>query len=143
MKKQSREKILEFLADLSAPVGPEVFAGFGSELQRNRYEWQKQSGEFEGEIEKEEEYICCWVEEQEIVHTLDILFDIARNPPGIEFYNGIAQRRKLDWDYFLTLLIYKLGSRDKTELIAKLEANNQDEKIRFMIKEVKEYLADD
>lgn len=139
MKKQSREKILEFLADLSAPVGPEVFAGFGSEFQRNRYKWQKEDREFE----KEEEYICCWVEEQEIMHTLDILFDIARNPPGIEFYNGIAQRRQLDWDYFITLLIYKLGIRDKTALLTKLEANSEDEKIRLIIEDVKEYLEDD
>ncbi|MDY6898251.1 MAG: hypothetical protein SWZ49_09255 [Cyanobacteriota bacterium] len=139
MKKQSREKILEFLADLSAPVGPDVFAGFGSEFQRNRYKWQKEDREFE----KEEEYICCWVEEQEIMHTLDILFDIARNPPGIEFYNGIAQRRQLDWDYFITLLIYKLGIRDKTALLTKLEANSEDEKIRLIIEDVKEYLEDD
>jgi hypothetical protein len=53
MKKQNREQILEFLADLSAPVDPFVFAGFGSKLQKNRYEWQKQDIVFE----KEEEYI--------------------------------------------------------------------------------------
>ncbi|MEL6163544.1 MAG: hypothetical protein AAFR37_07210 [Cyanobacteria bacterium J06628_3] len=139
MKKQSREQILEFLADLSAPVGPEVFAGFGSEFQRNRYEWEKQSGEFE----KEEEYICCWVEEQEVEHTLDILFDIARNPPGIEFENGIAQRRKLDWEYFLILLIYHLGKRDKVNLLAKIEANNQDKTLYSILEEVKEYLTND
>lgn len=139
MKKQSREQILKFLADLSAPVGPEVFAGFGSEVQRNRYEWQKQDCEFE----KEEEYICYWVEEQEFVHTLDILFDIARNPPGIEFSNGIAQRRKQDWEYFLILLIYQLGIKDRVALLTKLEANNKDEKLHLINKEVKEYLADD
>ncbi|BAY81454.1 hypothetical protein NIES267_09300 [Calothrix parasitica NIES-267] len=139
MKQQSREKILEFLADLSAPVDPEVFAGFGSKLQRNRYEWQKQECEFE----KEEEYICCWVEEQEVMHTLDILFDIARNPPGIEFCNGIYQRRKSDWEYFLILLIYLLGKKDKVTLLNQIEDNNQDKKLYPIIEEVKQYLADD
>ena len=139
MKKQSREQIQEFIADLSTSVGPEVFAGFGSKLQRNRYEWQKQGCEFE----KEEEYICCWVEEQEVVHTLNILFDIARNPPAIEFFNGIYQRRKLDWEYFLILLIYLLGKKDRTFLLSKIKVNNQDEKLYFILEEVKEYLADD
>ena len=138
MKKQSRERILEFLADLSAPVDPFVFAGFGSKLQRNRYEWQKQGCEFE----KEEEYIRCWVDEQEVIHTLDILFDVARNPPGMEFENGIAQRRKLDWEYFLVLLIYYLGKKDKAALLAKIEANHQDG-IYPILEEVKQYLADD
>ena len=68
--------------------------GFGGRLHRNRYEWQKQEYEFE----KEEEYICCWVQQQEVVHTLDILFDIVRNPPGIELSDGIAQCRKPDWE---------------------------------------------
>lgn len=138
MKKQSREEILEFIADLSAPVDPFVFAGFGSKLQKNRYEWQKQGCEFE----KEEEYICCWVEEQEVGHTLDILFDIVRNPPAIEFSNGIAQRRKSDWEYFFILLIYHLGKKDRVALLAKIEANSQDE-IYPILEEVKEYLADD
>ncbi|MGB3759465.1 MAG: hypothetical protein WBA07_24375 [Rivularia sp. (in: cyanobacteria)] len=139
MKKQSREQIIEFLADLSAPVDPEAFAGFGSQLQQNRYQWQKENRKFE----KEEEYICCWVEEQEVVHTLDILFDIARNPPGVELYNGIAQRRQLDWDYFLTLLIYQLGIKDRVALLIKLEANNHDEKLSSIVETIKEYLADD
>jgi hypothetical protein len=138
MKKQSRELILEFLADLSAPIGAEVFAGFGSEFQRKRYEWQK-----ENRVEKEEEYICCWVDEQEVVHTLDILFDIARNPPGIELYNGIAQRRQLEWEYFLIFIIYQLGIKDRVALISKLEANNKDEKLYSMIEEIKAYLADE
>ena len=139
MKKQSREQILKFLADLSAPVDPEVFAGFGSQLQQKRYQWQKE----DREIEEEEKYICCWVEEQEVVHTLDILFDIARNPPGVELYNGIAQRRQLDWDYFLTLLIYQLGIKDRVALLIKLEANNHDEKLSSIVETIKEYLADD
>jgi len=139
MKKQSREKILEFLADLSAPVGPEVFAGFGSKLQKNRYEWQKQNCEFE----KEEQHICCWVDEQDVVHTLDILFDIARNPSGIEFSNGISQRRKLDWEYFLILLIYHLGKKDRVALLTRIEANKQDEELYPILEQVKEYLSDD
>ncbi len=110
--------MLEFLADLSAPIGAEVFAGFGSQFQQNRYQWQKE----DTAIEEEEKYISCWVEEQEVVHTLDILFDIARNPPGVELYDGIAQRRQLDWEYFLTLLIYQLGIKDRVALLTKLEA---------------------
>jgi hypothetical protein len=82
------------------------------------------------------------VEEQEVVHTLDILFDIVRNPPGIELSNGIAQRRKLDWEYFLILLIYYLGKKDRVALLTKIAGNNQDE-IYPLIEEVKEYLADD
>lgn len=139
MKKQSREKILEFLADLSAPVDPEVFAGFGSEFQKIRYEWQKQQCEFE----KEEEYIRCWVEEQEVEHTLDILFDIASNPPGIEFENGIVQRRQLDWEYFLSFIIYKLGLKNRVALLNKMEANNKDEKLVSIIEVVKGYIEDE
>jgi hypothetical protein len=139
MKKQSKEQILEFLAELAAPLGPEVFAGFGSEFQNNRYEWEKENQE----IEKEEEYIYCWVKEQEIIHTLDILFDIARNPPGADLYNGIAQRRQVEWEYYLVFVIYQLGIKDRVTLISKLEANEEDEKLHPIIEAVKEYLADD
>jgi hypothetical protein len=100
MIKLSKEQILEFLAELVAPVSPEIFAGFGSEFQRNRYEWEKQNQE----IEKEEEYISAWIEEQEVTHTLDILLEIANNPPEGNFYDGIAQRRQLDWEYYLALI---------------------------------------
>ncbi len=43
MIKLSKEQIIEFLAELAAPVSPEIFAGFGSDFQRNRYEWEKQN----------------------------------------------------------------------------------------------------
>lgn len=137
MKKLSKEQILEFLAELAAPVSPEVFAGFGSELQRNRYEWEKQNQEFE----KEEEYISAWIKEQEVEHTLDILLEIAYNPPERDLYNGIAQRRQLDWEYYLALIIYQFGTRDRGLLISKLAANNNN--INPIIASVKEYLTDD
>ncbi|AKG21589.1 hypothetical protein [Calothrix sp. 336/3] len=137
MIKLSKEQILEFLAELAAPVSPEIFAGFGSEFQRNRYEWEKQNQE----LEKEEEYISVWIKEQEVQHTLDILLEIAHNPPERDFYDGIAQRRQLDWEYYLALIIYQLGIRDRVLLISKLEANNDN--INSIIASVKEYLADD
>jgi hypothetical protein len=137
MKKPTKKQILEFLAELASPVDPDVFAGFGSEFQNQRYEWQKQNQE----MEKEEEYICAWIDEQEVTHTLDILLEIAHNPPDEDFYHGIAQRRQLDWEHYLALIIYQLGIKDRVTLMSKLEAQNGS--LNSLIEAVKDYLADD
>ncbi|MBO3459715.1 hypothetical protein G7B40_033745 [Aetokthonos hydrillicola Thurmond2011] len=134
MARQSKEQILEFLADLASPVSPEVFAGFGSEFLLNKYQWEKQNEL----MEKEEEYITHWVEQQPVIPTLDILLDIALHPPGADFYNGIAQRRQQDWEYFLAKLIYQLGIKDRAALVSRLEATEKQE--NPIIKTVKESL---
>jgi hypothetical protein len=81
MKKPTKREILEFLAELASPIDPEVFAGFGSKFQNQRYEWEQQNQEME------EEYICAWIDQQEVTHTLDILLEIAHSPPGGDFYH--------------------------------------------------------
>jgi hypothetical protein len=135
MKKPTKREILEFLAELASPIDPEVFAGFGSEFQNQRYEWEQQNQEME------EEYICAWIDQQEVTHTLDILLEIAYSPPGGDFYQGIAQRRKLDWDHYLALIIYQLGIKDRVTLMSRLEADNGS--LNSTIEAVKDYLADD
>ena len=44
---------------------------------------------------------------------------------------------------FCRRLIYCLGKNDRVAFLTKIEANNQDEKLYPILKEVKEYLADD
>ncbi len=73
----NREELLEFIADLAGPIGPEVFAGYGSKLQD-----AMKNDEFYSEKIKIE-----WSEKVDITVALDLLFDIASNPPDKTFLN--------------------------------------------------------
>lgn len=130
----------EFLAELAAPVGPDVFAGGGSEFQKLRVQWEKEDPL---SIDKEEEFIKNWVEKQDLLPTLDALFDIARNPPGLELYNGIATRRKFEWDYHLADLIYQFGLKDRAALLSRLQEELSNEKNPPALTMVKGYLKDE
>ena len=144
MTAPSRAQLEEFLTDLASPIGPEVFAGIGTELQTKRYRWQNEESDIVKGVAPEQEQlgelIRSWASNQDTEETLDLLFDIACDPPDERLHNNIYQRRRQDWDHFLTILIYELGIRNRPLLLSKLEAYARTDQAASIIGDVYQYL---
>jgi hypothetical protein len=132
-KKVNKEEILEMLSDLSGPVGPEIFAGFGSILQKRIAEWNDDPSVI---LEKTDEFMNDWVKVNDSDETLRILLDILQNPPGREFYSDFYRRFKDNWDFILAELIIKLGRRNPEKYSGELKALIKDPSIGLQIMEI-------
>ena len=107
-KMHSRDNLLEFIADLSGPIGPEVFAGFRSKLQH----------EMTDDLSALDRAMDEWSCKVDTKQALNSLFDIACNPPGVEFHNNFIGRFRESWDLVITDLLYRPGKRDRNGLLA-------------------------
>lgn len=105
----TRESVLELLTELASPLGPEVFAGFGTEFQNRVYEDNSYPEKFKDEWEKSVDPLTM----------LPILIDIAKNPPSEDACFGLHIRRSDAWEYHLRDLLYRVG-RNNLDLSHKL-----------------------
>ena len=98
MIKQCKLGVLEFLRDLTTPIGPSVFAGYGSDIQR-----QLAKGPLcEDKIIKE------WLKANDQVILLKLLIDIAKTPELEGPFNSHRSRFREDWESLLSELIYNI-----------------------------------
>lgn len=110
-QKLDRNNILEFIADLAGPSGPEIYAGYGSAIQRDLGFGHAST----------EELIIDWVNEVDTKEALTVLFDIAINPPGGDFYNNLVCSFTKNWEYILSELLYALGQKNLAFFIQELD----------------------
>jgi len=132
--KLERDKVLEFLMELSGPVGPEGLAGFGSELS------QKIIGDPLNAIDDAKNE---WVQAVDVEQGFNCLLEIACNPPGKEFNNDFYTRFKQNWTFSLAELIYLLGKKNPSLLGRELVKYENDAMAKVVINDVRGWMADD
>lgn len=133
MKELNRDNLLVFLADLASPIGPEVFAGYGSELQNKRHEDPDYGDKAKSD----------WVKSVNTQSALEILFEIACNPPDANFINNFYFRFQESWIYELTDLIFLVGKKDRLNLLVNLKKHSNNENARVIISEVNIWLNEE
>jgi len=124
MKPRSKEEVLEFITDISCPIGPIVFAGFGSAYQ-NRLKRDPLCFD---------EIICEWLSESESDSLLKILIEVAccKNLNGRFEY--IRVRFLEEWEHTLINLLFELTQKNElifSEMIRQLESSESAQKIAF------------
>lgn len=136
----TRDQLMELIAEFSAPIGPDVFAGFGSELQNSLAEWSEDGGQY---IEKTDAYLMEWAEKADFEETLSAIVDILKNPPGREFHNNFCVRLKDDWEYGLSVFIAALARRDPAALVKELKPLIEDPGLTRLVFEILESIEEE
>ncbi|MBI2264614.1 MAG: hypothetical protein HYU64_05525 [Armatimonadetes bacterium] len=138
VKKYTREQIQELIADLAAPVGPDVFSGFGTEVQNLRFEcWNDARAD-----DKLDDLVENRLDAADLDSLIDVLLEIVRKPPGADFLNNFYGRRRFDWDYWVTNLFCRIASRDRALLTKKLAPYEENPDVSRVIEEVKEFMEE-
>ncbi|TGM61593.1 hypothetical protein [Leptospira adleri] len=120
------QKLLELLADLTCPIDPFVFAGFGSEYQEEYL--SKKDDTFDLEDRHIEQFFrSCDIEE-----TVSHLFSILITKPT-DFYENLATRRSDPWDHSVNLMISK-ASEKKPEIVSSVFLRSAHENPRLQKK---------
>ncbi|MBM9577675.1 hypothetical protein JWG45_11335 [Leptospira sp. 201903070] len=101
----SKQKLLEFIADLTCPMDPFVFAGFGSNYQEEYL--SEENNVFELEDRYIEQFLCSFNLNETISH----LFSILITKP-VDFYENLATRRSDFWDHSVNLMIAKAAKKN-------------------------------
>lgn len=136
----TRDLLMELIAEFSAPIGPDVFAGFGSELQNSLAGWSEDVGQF---MEKTDAYMMEWADRVDFEETLSAIVDILKNPPGREFHNNFCERLKDDWEYGLSAFVAALARRDPAALVKELKPLMQDPGLTRLISEILESIEEE
>ncbi|MBM9500557.1 hypothetical protein JWG44_09890 [Leptospira sp. 201903071] len=101
----SKQELLEFLADLTCPMDPFVFAGFGSQYQE---EYLSKDVDV---FELEDRYIEQFLSSSDLNETISRLFSVFITKPT-EFYENLATRRSEAWDHSVNLMISKAAKKN-------------------------------
>ncbi len=102
----NHDELLAFLVELTSPIGPEIFAGYGSQIENRRA----------ADLFAEFEIIEEWSAKVEAENTLKLLFDIALEPPEASFMNNYYGRFQEVWNNTLFDLVCAVGRRDPAAL---------------------------
>lgn len=102
----NHDELLAFLVQLTSPIGPEIFAGYGSQIENRRAAY----------LFAEFEIIEEWSAKVEVENTLKLLFDIAIEPPEASFMNNYYGRFQEVWNNTLFDLVCAVGRRDPAVL---------------------------
>ncbi|MCB1805479.1 MAG: hypothetical protein KDJ99_10125 [Candidatus Competibacteraceae bacterium] len=127
-----RSELINFIADLAGPIDPSVFAGFGSKVQM-----RISSNSLAGEKIKTE-----WVSKADAVAALDVLFDIACNPPDETFENNFYGRFKENWEFEVADLIYRFGNTHLKELQEKMAVHEKNANVKSIIELIRVWLSE-
>ena len=109
------EHVLNFIADMSAPIGPEVLAGFGTTTQNQILE---NPTDIDGILRQ-------WLGEQDAPPLLETLLHIAVTVTLPEPYHTLRERFAEDWQYILTELLYMVIDGDRTRFDHTIQALGQ------------------
>ncbi len=90
----NRDELLAFLVESTLPMGTEVFAKYGSQIENRRA----------ADLFAEFEIIEEWFAKVEMENTLKLLFNIAFEPPEASFMNNYYGRFQEVWNN--TLLVW-------------------------------------
>ena len=107
----SRDEILDFLRDISGPIGPEVFAGFGSDIQD---QYASVGSDVGAVMTVDASIKDSWVKKVDVESAIRGLFSIAVTPPNHDWCNGFYFRFRDNWDYNLADLLGRLREVDRT-----------------------------
>ncbi len=127
MKQRSKQEVLEFIRDLSGPIDPEIYAGYGSELERR----------LERDHLVADEIIDEWFQNSEQTPLLAVLVEIACGSQLEEMFASHKKRFKLDWEFVLTQLIDGICCKDEklfTNVLAELDASAEAQNISSELK---------
>lgn len=116
MKDIDKTAVLDFIADLTVPVGPEVFAGFGSKTQK---ELAKDPLCFDALIKE-------WLSNMDLNVLAPLLIEIACGGTLPERYANLKVRFQKDWSLVLTSIIFEAYSADESafeDILQKLDAS--------------------
>ena len=144
MKRYTIDEIREFIADLASPIGPEVFAGYGGEIPSLIHKWRSEKEDpdegFWYSEKKLEELKNEWALEVDVVSTLEILFGLAKTPPGREFLNNFCDRRKREWEHELLDMIYRVGKRNEELLRKKVNKLSKSSSTKTLADELQRWI---
>ncbi|WP_284380942.1 hypothetical protein [Litoribrevibacter albus] len=104
MKDIDKTTVLDFIADLTAPIGPEVFAGFGSKTQK---ELAKDPLCFDALIKD-------WLSNMDLDALAPLLIEIACGDSLPERCANLRMRFQKDWVLVLTSIIFEAYSSDES-----------------------------
>jgi hypothetical protein len=96
MKLRTESETLEFIGSISAPIGPDVYAGFGNDTENSLAQ----------DPTCTESIIEEWVANSEQMALLDLLIDIAGAAQLMEPFGMLRTRFKGHWEHVITELIY-------------------------------------
>jgi len=123
--KRSKIEILEYISDLSAPTGPEVFAGYGTKTQN-------EINDAIANLRDSDILIRDWVENSDRTSLLHELIKIAKAEDLGDPFSGIKSRLLDSWEFHITDLIYQVCIPDferLEEVIEDLRTNEVSENI--------------
>lgn len=106
----SRDEILEFLRDISGPVGPEVFAGFGSNIQD---QYASAGSDLGAMMTVDDSIKNTWVNNVDVESAIRGLLSIVVTPPNHDWCNGFYYRFRDNWDYNIVDLLGRLREVDR------------------------------
>jgi len=135
-----KEQLIELIADFAAPLGPEVFAGFGSGLQNRRIDWSNNTEEI---LENDDAFLREWAEKADFEETLSALVDILKEPPGSEFHNNLRERLKDDWEYGLSAFAAALARRNPARCLEELNLLMSDPHLASTVSEILDSIEED
>ena len=122
MKPRSKEEVLEFIADISCPIGPIVFAGFGSNYQKRLME----------EPLCFDEIIYEWLSESEAISLLQVLIEIACCKKLDQRFECLRLRFWEDWEHTIINLLFELTQENEPmfeEVMAQLGTSEPAQRI--------------
>ncbi|MGV8125370.1 MAG: hypothetical protein AB2L14_36960 [Candidatus Xenobiia bacterium LiM19] len=132
--------LIELIADFSAPIGPEVFAGLGSGLQNSRASWNDDAGEY---LANTDAFVRDWAEKADFEETLAALVDILKEPPGRKFHNNFCERLKDDWAHGLSTFATALARRNPARFAEELNLLMNDPELAGTVSEILDGIEED
>lgn len=127
----NRDELLAFLVDLTSPIGPEVLAGFGTEIENRRAD----------DLFAYFDIIEEWSARVKVEDTLTLLFDIALEPPDVSLINNYYGRFQEAWNHTLVDLVYAVGKRDAVILEKTIEQYKDYQSLADFIAELQSELS--
>lgn len=122
---KNRDSMLRWITECCGPIGPDTFAGFGSDVMGER---ARNATSFEAALEDHEKRIRNWTQNADFESEMPLLLDILEHPPGPEFQDHFYERFRDEFDFQVNEFIGSLGKRDPKRtliLLASLFANNE------------------
>ena len=127
MLQRTEQDVLDFLRDMSAPIGPWEFAGYGSELTQKI---TNISGDSEHYLDERDRILQEWIQFSDSVSLLNQVLTIATSDHLPEDYEIHRQRYNDGWIVTLTdLLDALIQDSNRVEILNCLEVHRPSSEI--------------
>lgn len=125
-----RAELIELLEELSEPVGPWVFAGYGGSVATLRH----RASDFDAGEAAVEALKQAWVDSVDIAPAIDTLLGIAVDHPT---------EASDAWDFEVCDLLWRLGQRDRDALEAAMARFATAGRAERIVVELRAWLSDE